>query len=539
MYQEFYGFKEKPFTITPNPRFIFLSKHHREAFAHLLYGIDQHAGFIGLIGEVGSGKTTVLRALLNQLADDRYRTAFIFNPCLSAHELLRSINKEYGIRGEGLSIAELHEELNRFLLTENAAGRTVVLVIDEAQNLESQVLEQIRLISNLETETDKLIQIILAGQPELGSLLEQPRLRQLAQRISVRYQLLPMDQEDTGAYIAHRLEVAGGWRAAEFAPRAVKLIYNYTKGLPRLINIACDRALLIGFTEESRTITPAIAAEAIRELTRSSSGMRLPRGRKLAGLLFLLLLTGAVWYAGTRIESGKASSSEHERSPAATRDAALPASFVSAQQAKSEQSSAIAAFNVLAALWQAPPVIGFTGGIDSRTLEKLSAERGLSVLYFTGNIERLLSYDAPALLQVSVPGLKEGRFVAVAALGKGMVRLEGTGGPVTVTKEQLQNLWKGQAYLLWKNVSGVPLLPSAGTRSGGIMRLQALLRNAGAYTGPHTGVYDAPTTAAVKAFQKTQGITVDGKAGAETLLFLHRAAGYPQPRLQKGARETS
>ena len=162
MYCTYYGFREKPFTITPNPRFIFLSKNHREAFAHLLYGIDNHAGFIELTGEVGTGKTTVLRTLFEQLDERGIRTALIFNPCLSAQELMRSINREFGIPSEGLNSSELLDELNRFLLAESSAGRTVVLVIDEAQNLEPQVLEQIRLISNLETETDKLIQIVLA-----------------------------------------------------------------------------------------------------------------------------------------------------------------------------------------------------------------------------------------------------------------------------------------------------------------------------------------------------------------------------------------
>jgi len=210
MYCHYFGFREKPFNITPNPRFLYLSKNHKEAFAHLLYGINSHAGFIELTGEVGTGKTTVLRTILEQLDDDSHRTAIILNPCLSALELLRNINREFGIAHEGLENGALLEELNRFLLQENRAGRTIVLVIDEAQNLAPAVLEQIRLISNLETESDKLIQILLAGQPELNTLLARAELRQLAQRITVRYHLLPMDFEDSSSYIRHRLQVAGG-----------------------------------------------------------------------------------------------------------------------------------------------------------------------------------------------------------------------------------------------------------------------------------------------------------------------------------------
>src|SRR6266567_1682274 len=216
MYCEFYGFREKPFNITPNPRFIFLSKNHREAFAHLLYGIDNHAGFIELTGEVGTGKTTVLRTLFEQLDERGVRTALIFNPCLSAQDLMRSINREFGIPWEGLNSSELLDHLNRFLLAENGAGRTVVLVIDEAQNLEPQVLEQVRLISNLETKTDKLIQIVLAGQPELQKLLGRTELRQLAQRI----------------------------------------------------NIVCDRALLFGYVAESREISGRMVKAAVAEIRR-------------------------------------------------------------------------------------------------------------------------------------------------------------------------------------------------------------------------------------------------------------------------------
>lgn len=268
MYCEFFGFAEKPFTITPNPRFIFLSKNHKEVFAHLLYGVRSHCGFIEITGEVGTGKTTALRTLLNQLESESYRLAFIFNPSLSALELLRSINAEFGIESTVRSAGELLSALYNFLLRENAAGRTVVLVIDEAQNLQPAVLEQIRMLSNLETETDKLIQIILVGQPELGAMLERTELRQLSQRITVRYHLRPMDFDDARAYIGHRLEVAGSRTAGLFTPRAMKRIFRYSRGYPRLINILCDRSLLIGYTENSREITVSMVDTAIRELQR-------------------------------------------------------------------------------------------------------------------------------------------------------------------------------------------------------------------------------------------------------------------------------
>lgn len=299
MYCNFFGFSEKPFNITPNPRFLFLSKNHKEVFAHLLYGIRNHSGFIEITGEVGTGKTTALRTLLNQLDGDSYRLAFIFNPSLTSLELLRGINREYGIEDAG-SAGELLSALNTFLLQENSAGRTVVLVIDEAQNLDSGVLEQIRLLSNLETETDKLIQIILVGQPELGQLLEQRSLRQLSQRITVRYHLQPMDFDDTRSYIEHRLEVAGSRGSCRFTPEASKRIFRFSRGYPRLINILCDRALLVGYAEDSREITASMVKTAIREHRRQSAGIRHLRLWPLVAAV-LTVLAGLVGYLAWRM----------------------------------------------------------------------------------------------------------------------------------------------------------------------------------------------------------------------------------------------
>ena len=209
MYESFFAFKEKPFSLTPNPRFLFLSKTHNEVYAHLIYGIENRTGFVEVTGEVGTGKTTILRTLLAHLDEDKYRVAFIFNPKLTAFELLRNINREFGVADDGLSNPDLIHSLNQFLLAENRAGKTPILVIDEAQNLSGEVLEQIRLLSNLETEEDKLIQVILVGQPELRNHLNDHSLRQLNQRIAVRYHLRPLAENEIGAYVQHRLQVAG------------------------------------------------------------------------------------------------------------------------------------------------------------------------------------------------------------------------------------------------------------------------------------------------------------------------------------------
>jgi general secretion pathway protein A len=268
---DFYGFQEKPFTLTPNPRFVYLSRNHREVFAHLLYGIEEGCGFIAITGEVGAGKTTVLRTLLEDLDNDHYRLAFIFNPCLSALDLLRGIQREFGIEGAAAEAGDLLHLLNDFLLEQRREGRTVVLVIDEAQHLDPAVLEQIRLLSNLETQTEKLIQIVLVGQPELGALLKRRNMRQLNQRISVRYHLGTMDLRDTDEYVRHRLRIAGGDDEI-FTPAALKKIYRYSGGLPRLINVVCGRALLLGYAQDSRIVTARMVAAAINELDEPHRG---------------------------------------------------------------------------------------------------------------------------------------------------------------------------------------------------------------------------------------------------------------------------
>lgn len=265
MYLDAYGFTEKPFTLTPNPRFVYLSKNHREVFAHLLFGIEDGCGFIAITGEVGTGKTTILRTLLDDLDEEKYRLAFIFNPRLSAHELLCNIHREFGLAASADNVGDLVHQINEFLLQQRQEGRVVVLVIDEAQNLDPTVLEQIRLLSNLETDTDKLIQIVLVGQPELGSLLKRRNMRQLNQRIAVRYHLGTMDLQDTCDYVKHRLQVAGGDEET-FTPSALKKIYRYSGGLPRLINLICGRALLLGYSKDCLLITARMVAASAREI---------------------------------------------------------------------------------------------------------------------------------------------------------------------------------------------------------------------------------------------------------------------------------
>jgi general secretion pathway protein A len=264
MYKEFYGLREYPFNITPDPQFLYLSRNHRVALDLLLYGIRERKGFIAITGEVGSGKTTLCRALLNAL-DANTKTALILNPCLSDSQVLRVICDEFRLQPAHRSRKHLYDAINAFLLRELAANHNVALIIDEAQNLKRNVLEQIRLLSNLETEKDKLLQIVLVGQPELGALLAHENLRQLRQRITLYHHVTPLSAEELPEYIQHRIQNAGGNGRIEWTPGALLLIYRFSKGLPRLINVICDRALVAGYANETRVIDPGIVQLAVED----------------------------------------------------------------------------------------------------------------------------------------------------------------------------------------------------------------------------------------------------------------------------------
>jgi general secretion pathway protein A len=266
VYLDFYGFREAPFSLTPDPRFLYLSQRHREALEHLLYGIRERKGFIQITGEVGAGKTTLCRAALEQLGPT-VRTALILNPVLSGPQLLRTILAELGIEPPGRPDRAVYlETLNRYLLAEASAGHDVVLIVDEAQDLPADLLEQVRLLSNLETDRQKLIQIVLIGQPELKRMLDDPALRQLRQRITVRFHLTPLDRAETELYVHWRMQVAGGNGRPTFTPWAMRRVHRYAGGIPRLINAVCDTALLAGFVAGVDELTGRHVRRAIREL---------------------------------------------------------------------------------------------------------------------------------------------------------------------------------------------------------------------------------------------------------------------------------
>jgi general secretion pathway protein A len=551
MYTTYFGFKEKPFTLTPNPRFIFLSKNHKEAFAHLLYGINNHYGFIELTGEVGTGKTTVLRTLLGQLQEDIYRTALIFSPCLTGVELLRSINSEFGLESDSDYANELLADLNRFLLAETTAGRTVVLVIDESQNLQPDVLEQIRLISNLETENDKLIQIILAGQPELELLLVRPDLRQLNQRIAVRYRLRSMSKEETRSYIRQRMEVAGETGGVSFTKCAITLIYLSTSGVPRMINILCDRALLIAYGDERRRITTGIVLRGMWELCNRPHNRRIPL---ISGIIALCVLACLVIIAV---------SPEHlldllakKSQPASSVTVPLlpivnPAELVAkpaSDKDKLEQEirsydqndTHIQAFNTMADLWEFRPIKAINEELDvPDTFRRLAAKRYMRVTLFKGTLDDAIRFDLPFLVSTRIQGTHGSYSYAVTAAQHSLLTISpALFDSHTISKSELERVASDSYYIVWRNTDQIPDTFLKSEKRAEVKVLQRMLKQTGFYKGELDGEYSVATIASVINFQKSTGIAINENLGELTLAILSRFdASRKTPSLKGGNRE--
>lgn len=303
MYTEYFGLKEKPFTISPDPRYLYMSEQHREALAHLLYGISSDGCLVLLTGGVGTGKTTVCRSLLEQLPENT-EAAFIVNPKLSVHELLETICEELGItfQGKDKSVKVFIDAITDHLLRTHAMGKTTILIIDEAQNLDMEVLEQLRLLTNLETNTDKLLKIVLIGQPELQEKLKNPEVTQISQRITSKYHIQPLNENDVYGFIRHRLIIAGGGRMQFFSKNALKLAYRMSKGIPRMINVLCDRALLGAYAEEKGVyVSERVMRQACREVLGEDIAFISKPGNKnifkaVLGVLIAVFLVFGVFF---------------------------------------------------------------------------------------------------------------------------------------------------------------------------------------------------------------------------------------------------
>ena len=591
MYNRFFGFKERPFKLVPNPEFLFLSRNHEEVLAHLNYAVGFGEGFVEITGEVGTGKTTLCRMFLENL-DDKTEAAYIFNPKLDALQLLKAINDEFGIlTSDTDSIKTLIDRLNAFLLDKKAQGRQVILLVDEAQNLSADVLEQLRLLSNLETTTSKLLQIILVGQPELGELLESEALRQLNQRITLSCHLTPLSQAETREYIRHRIHIASRKPESIFTAAACRTIHKSTGGVPRLINIACDRALLTAFTVGKHQITNCIVKRAIGELDGKRSRFR-PRtawrDRLIVGLLIaLVVMVGGLVAAQVlrqRTESPTPVAvhrkikhlpevdqtvppAEKAPTPVSTDPVFTPEKTLLTEAEASPEKPApviesltmeaevapkapdlaqiLSAMDASASRYDAlTTVLNLWGGhfyaetgqsaasADDAFFTFAAKQNGLEVLRVEGHFNVVRKLNLPAILTFSAWDGSGLRFLTVVALNNDEVKLAGSPAPFSIPVDRLDNDWRGVAYIFWKNYHNYQGIIGSDASGEEVLSLKSHLKAKGYPIDKMTPVYDSVTRSMIESIQARNGLQVDGIVGPQTMIVIYnRDQSLTMPRL--------
>ncbi|HMH87518.1 MAG TPA: AAA family ATPase [Steroidobacteraceae bacterium] len=548
MYTSFFGLSEKPFAITPDPRYLYLSERHAEALAHLLYGINESGGFIQLTGEVGTGKTTVVRTLLSRVPHHA-DVAVILNPRVTPVEFLLTICEELGLaiaEADRDSVKQMVDALNRRLLSAHAEGRRIIVLVDEAQNLSIEVLEQVRLLTNLETPTQKLLQIILIGQPELRELLDRTDLRQLAQRITGRYHLKPLSREETKGYVRHRLRVAGATEDI-FTPAALVELHRLSEGIPRVINVACDRALLGAYTQETKKISAGLVRRAAGEVY----GRRfLPTWLGwVMGSLGLVALAGTLfvgwqfWLQSSPIFSSsrapKSAAATHPAAAAATTAAALPvvpppaapapapklASVNALLEANEANTTDAAAFRRLLSLWG-------TALSDDRDPCGQAAKAGLSCLEQRGSWTQVRTLNRPAILTLTDERGQRHRVV-LSSLDDKTATLNLGEHNEKVSIDDLSRDWFGEFTVVWKPKTSRTRSLSLGMQGDEVRWLRRSLNAlaGGAADPEHSDVYDQELAIAVQNFQREHRLNVDGIAGVQTQVVLDTALADPSSPL--------
>jgi general secretion pathway protein A len=538
MYLSFFGLNEKPFAITPDPRYLYLSERHAEALAHLLYGINEAGGFVQLTGEVGTGKTTIVRSLLAQTPKNA-EIALILNPKMTAPEFLLTICEELGIGVPDSalgSLKDLVDILSEYLLRAHAAGHRVVLVVDEAQNLSPEVLEQVRLLTNLETNTQKLLQIILIGQPELRELLSRNELRQLAQRITGRYHLNPLSHEETAAYVRHRLRVAGA-TSDIFAAPALNAVFSLSQGVPRVINVICDRALLGAYSLDRHRVTASLVRSAAAEVFgRRFTPDWLPWAATAAIALVLSGITFAVWKAQPWHARARAIASA-DAMPRDDGASAVPVALATTPRPPPPQLAQLlaqhtadtdtdGAFGRLFGLWGAKYQ---PNGTDPCTQ---AAALGLACIAERGSFGQLRLYNHPAILLLH-DATGATHQVVLTALDDEQARLD-LGGTQPVSLGELSRYWLGDFVMLWRPASSPVKALSSGMRGAQVRWLRESLQRLHGVQGdaPVSDLFDAELAGEVREFQRVHQLAVDGIAGVQTQIALASAvAGADSPLL--------
>lgn len=538
MYAAFFGLQQEAFSIAPDPRFLYLSERHREALAHLLYGARGGGGLVLLTGAVGAGKTTVCRCFIEQLPPD-VDLAYVFNPALSVAELLASVGDEFGIaQPAGASLKTQVDALNRFLLARHAQGRSCVLVIDEAQNLGADVLEQLRLLTNLETDTRKLLQIVLIGQPELRERLALQSMQQLAQRVIARYHLEPLSEADTPQYVRHRLAVAGLTGALPFSDAALRRVHRLAGGVPRRINLLCDRALLGAYAQQRSTVTPAMLTQAAREVFGEAPAPQAWRAAAAVAVVAAVAALGAVlWWQWQAPPAAALAMATAAAAASAAAPVAGPAAVAASAEASPMQVPRVDAAALVArrgwphadAAWRALAPQWLAGAAPAAGAEVCAvlAAQDLACFEGRGTLALLRLLDRPLWLALQLaPGSPAP--VLLVALGEREAVLRLPEGELRVSLATLAARWTGDFGTLWRLPPGLAGGARLQPGTPGFAWVQARLREEQAGALPASS---APVLR-IQAFQRSQALEVDGLAGPLTLMQLNRAAAVAEPRLQ-------
>jgi general secretion pathway protein A len=530
MYASFFGLNEKPFSITPDPRYLFLSERHAEALAHLVYGINEAGGFIQLTGEVGTGKTTVVRSLLAQ-APKHAEIALILNPRMTPAEFLLAICEELGIsveaRSEG-SLKDLVDLLSFHLLKAHAAGKRIVLVVDEAQNLSVEVLEQVRLLTNLETETQKLLQIILIGQPELRELLSRTELRQLAQRITGRYHLDPLSGDEAAAYVRHRLRVAGATREV-FSNGGLREVQRLSGGVPRLINIISDRALLGAFTEDRHLVSASVVRRAAGEVFGHGVQPRwLPwaAGSAVAALAVVSAVVIVPRFMATPAKPVPVVAAPPPAPPPKPAPAPTLDQLLAQYDAETDPDNA---FNKLFSLWSLRYVAGQVDPCSQ------AMQSGLECLTQRGSLAQLRLFNRPAVLNVIGSDGRAHQLV-LAGLDEEHAHVDLGGAQREIGIGDLSSSWFGDYVLLWKPATGGSQPLALGARNSRVKWLRDSLRRVNGLPVENGGnVFDQSLVTLVEDFQRKNRLAVDGIAGVQTQVALDAALNDSATPFLRGA----
>lgn len=540
MYNSYFGFAEKPFTIAPNPRYLFMSERHQEALAHMLYGLQGEGGVMVLTGEVGTGKTTICRRLLEQVPE-KTRIAYIINPKLTTLELLANICDELHINyaKSTASIKIFTDLLNKHLLTSHAQDLHTVLIIDEAQNLDVSVLEQLRLLTNLETNEKKLLQIMLIGQPELADILQRNELRQLAQRITARYHLTPLNKHEVSAYINHRLSIAGSDKQRIFSSPVIRLLYKHTRGVPRLINLIADRALLGAYSCESKLVSKKIMKQAISEVCGAKQHQRFSTFRWVSVSLLLLMLGATLFYTTSMDNTLRVNNISAAMSIEASPTPQAPTAILPKPDALQVSNNTAGkdipfhrdkneAFKAIFSAWH----IDYQPKRDGEACS-FAKQHQLRCLRQRGDIAQMRSLSRPAVLAISNQD-GQAAFVAITALTGTRATVKANGLQADINLSQLVLQSHNDFTILWRAPKGYtgPVRPGHEGKLVQLLAKKCTLAQKQQWIGAPRLKYDLGLKEQIKSFQRSQGLNPDGVAGPITWIHINSLTNKNTPTLQ-------